>query len=202
MHGIIYKATGPDGRAYIGQTTKRFKKRISEHAYRMKKGDKRTPFHAALLALGFDNFTWEQIDQADTQEELDMKEKHYITHYKANDPSHGYNIFEGGSSPGVPIETRRKISESKKGIKNAPLSEEARRKISEKLKGRKQTPEHIRNNRKAQMGRKLTPEHRRKLSEARKGKKHGPISDKHRRAISEGLKRFFAQKKGNKGAGQ
>ena len=42
MHGIIYKATGPDGRMYVEQTVKTLAKRKGDHKYRVKKQDRRT----------------------------------------------------------------------------------------------------------------------------------------------------------------
>ena len=64
-------------------------------------------------------------------------------------------------------ETRKKISESRKGMK---FSEETKRKISE-----------------VQKGKKLSEETKQKMSESRKGKKH-PISEEGRRKIGESLK--------------
>ena len=66
-------------------------------------------------------------------------------------------------------ETKKKISEAKKGKKLALFSEEHRRKLSEAAKGRT-----------------FSEESRRKMSEAKKGKN---LSEEHRRKISEALKR-------------
>ena len=66
-------------------------------------------------------------------------------------------------------ETRRKISEAKKG---RTFSEEHRRKISEAIKGKH-----------------LSAEHRRKISESNKGKKRAPFSEETRRKMSEAHKR-------------
>jgi group I intron endonuclease len=111
MYGIIYKATGPTGLVYIGQTIKTLAKRKGNHAYCMKKGGNNNAFQAALLALGFSSFTWEQIDTADNAAELDAKEKHWITSYKSDDPAHGYNLQIGPNGRKQSKETRQKISE-------------------------------------------------------------------------------------------
>jgi len=185
MYGIIYKATGPDDRVYIGQTVKTLKRRKSQHAFRTKKGDRRGAFHIALLELGFSSFTWDQIDNAETAGELDAKEKQWIAYYKADNPAFGYNIFEGGSSPRQTQESRQKLSEATKGRKRLPFSEETRRKMSEANKGRKLTPEQYQKMCKALKGRKLTSEHRQKISEGLKGTEK---SAKTRQKISAGHK--------------
>lgn len=84
-------------------------------------------------------------------------------------------------------ETRRKISETKKGRDTMP--EETRRKISEERIGQIHSKETIENMSKAKMGeknpmygKKLTEEHKRKLSEAHIGKQKGekhPMYGKH-----------------------
>jgi group I intron endonuclease len=119
MYGIIYKATGPTGKVYIGKTTKTLAMRKSHHKYMALKGDRRTPFQCALLDEGFDNFAWEQIDTAETEDELNAKEKQWIAHYKADDPAYGYNIFEGGDGAKLTEETKRKISEAQRGKKHS-----------------------------------------------------------------------------------
>lgn len=83
-------------------------------------------------------------------------------------------------------ETRRKMSESRKGAQNPmygkPRSDDTKRKISEAKKGKT-----------------LTSEHRRKLSEARKGEKHPMYGKKHseeaKRKMSEAHKRLEVRQK-------
>jgi group I intron endonuclease len=184
MYGIIYKATGPNSKVYIGQTVRTLAYRKSAHSYRAKKGDRRIPFQVALLKHGFSTFSWEQIDSAKSKEELDTKEKYWITHYKANDPSHGYNITIGGVGAKHTIEsrrkmrfthkkspeTRRKLSIAHKGkiagekhpMFGKHISDETRKKISEALKGNKNMA-----------GKRLSAETRMKLSKSKKGKYDG-----------------------------
>jgi len=193
MYGIIYKATNiVNGKVYIGKTKRTLKKRKSEHAFMAKVKDKRTAFQIAILEHGGVNaFKWEQIDTAETEAELNAKEKHWIAHYKADNPQFGYNIFEGGIGAKHTPETRRKISEANKGrisgMKGKHLTEESRRKlseaaknrspeilrkISESLKGKPKPEEHRRKLSEAHKGKTLSPEHRQKMSEAQKGRKH------------------------------
>jgi group I intron endonuclease len=133
MYGIIYKATGPTGRVYIGQTTYALKIRKGQHKYRAKKQDRRGVFQIALLEHGFDNFIWEQIDHADTVEELDRKEKEWITFYDSMNPKKGYNGTDGGMGGHLSAEARRKIGRAHEG---KFVSEETLRKISEWHTGR------------------------------------------------------------------
>ena len=118
MYGIIYKAVCPMGKVYVGQTTKRLCNRKAGHAYQVRKKDRRSAFQIALLELGVNNFTWEQIDIAETQIELDQKEKLWVAHYKADDPAHGYNSTDGGASCTLTIEHRQKISMAITGEKH------------------------------------------------------------------------------------
>ena len=89
----------------------------------------------------------------------------------------------------IPYETRRKMSEAQKGEKNHFFgehhTEESRRKMSEAKKGENHPL----------FGQHHSDDTRRKMSEAQKGKKHGPMSEEHRRKISEAVKRRFAEVK-------
>ena len=103
-------------------------------------------------------------------------------------------------------ETRRKISESMKGIVR---SEDTRKKMSESLKGRTAwnkgkklkpiTEEHARKMHEAWKGKHHTEESRKKMSEALKGKpsprKGMTLSEEHRRKLSEAAKRREARKR-------
>jgi group I intron endonuclease len=193
MYGRIYKATGPTGKLYIGQTTQTLAKRKAAHAYRAKHGDKRTVFQLALLELGFKNFQWEQIDTAESKDELNQREKFWIAHFKADNPDHGYNHTEGGIKTVYTPEARRKISEAMKGKPNGREgthhTDETRRKISEANTGKHHTPEVCQKISKAKKDKRLSPETRQKMSEARKGEKHHfygkQFSEEYRRKLSE-----------------
>jgi 5-methylcytosine-specific restriction endonuclease McrA len=66
----------------------------------------------------------------------------------------------------VTDETKRKISEKRKGI---VFSLETKRKMSDAKKGTKHTKEQIEKQRQKVIGRKLTPEHRQKISDGKRG---------------------------------
>jgi group I intron endonuclease len=205
VFGIIYKATGPSGLVYIGQTTRPLKRRIADHKFQALKGDRRKPVHVALLALGFSSFTWEQIDEAETAAELDVKERYWIKHYQSDNTAHGYNGTDGGEKTTYSPETKRRISEALKG---RIISDEQRRKQSATMKGRKFTPGNRRKISAALKGIKRSPETCWKMSQGQKGRvvteatrkkiraihKGRTLSEKHRLKISEALKRFHTSK--------
>jgi group I intron endonuclease len=203
MYGIIYKAAGPGGKVYIGQTTQNLKRRKGKHKFRSLKMDVRTAFQRAILEHGFDSFTWEEIDRADTAEELDAKEKRWIAHYRSNEPEHGYNMQNGGKvlcgedNPNFgkhhSEESKRKMSEAHKN-----MSEETRRKLSKAQRGKVMPPEarekmsEAAKGNKNFLGKHHSEETRRKRGEAAKGRP-GPMTGKHpteetRRKMSEAAK--------------
>ena len=67
--------------------------------------------------------------------------------------------------------SRKKMSESKKGMKRKPLSTEHKRKLSEIKKGKQ-----------------FSAEHRKHLSESKKGMKRKPFSEEHKKHIGESRK--------------
>lgn len=97
-------------------------------------------------------------------------------------------------------ETRRKLSEAKKGKKRAPFSEETRKKMSEAQKGEKNhfygkthTEETRKKISEANKGRIFSEETRKKISESNKGKAY---SEESRRKISEANKGRIPWNKG------
>ena len=101
MYGIIYKATNKiNNKIYIGQTTTDLEQRIYVHIYRAEKSLEITHTHFinAIRKYGKTNFIWEIIDDANSQEELNTKEQHWINYY--NSIEEGYNIQKGGQDGG------------------------------------------------------------------------------------------------------
>ena len=97
--GIIYKATNiVNGKVYIGQTTKNFKKYIQGHLISaLKNKDKnRKYFYNAIRKYGIDTFYFEIIDEAYSKTELNDKEKEWIWLYYSNNYKFGYNMTKGG----------------------------------------------------------------------------------------------------------
>ena len=109
-----------NGKSYIGQTIKDPQERWKKHiSISKKEGHKDTSYiHKALRKDGPENFVFEVIDTAKSREELDRKEQFHIKELNTLVPN-GYNISTGGQfSKEIDAETRKKISESKKGENN------------------------------------------------------------------------------------
>ena len=132
---LIYKITNKiNGKVYIGQTTKTLRRRWTKHCIAAKTDN--IPFHRALIKYGFENFTVEQIDVASSIEELNKKEVYWIKHYNSMMPN-GYNVCEGGGGvSGFKFrpETIEKLKESHIGKKQTA---ETKKKISDSAKGLK-----------------------------------------------------------------
>ena len=94
---IIYKAINKiNNKVYIGQTYKTLKERIRNHKNQSLSGHKKAYFNLAIVKHGFENFIWEEIDSANSSEELDYLECYWIKWYHSNNRKYGYNLAIGG----------------------------------------------------------------------------------------------------------
>ena len=106
----IYKFTNKiNKKIYIGKS-QNLEKRYQEHKRNFlnsKIEDYNTKFYRALRKYGFDNFSYEIIEQSDnfTNEQLNEKEKYYIKLYDS--VNNGYNTQAGGLDTAV----ARKLTE-------------------------------------------------------------------------------------------
>lgn len=92
--GYIYKAEiKATGKIYIGATTKSLESRILDHVDRANRAVGQY-FQEALATYGKEAFNWEQIDTANSMDELAEKEKQYIAQF--NSKVEGFNSDEGG----------------------------------------------------------------------------------------------------------
>jgi group I intron endonuclease len=142
---IIYKITNTiNNKVYIGQTIVKLSDRISGHYADSKRDRKtkcKTKISKAISKYGFENFHFEIIDKASSQEELNEMEEKYIKMYNSNIDEYGYNLLSGGHQNGKHSEeTKAKISA---WLKANPInhwlgkkqSAESSRKKSEAMKG-------------------------------------------------------------------
>lgn len=91
---IVYKVTNLEtGEAYIGATTKSIEERKVDHIQKSNKSIG-SYFQEAMATSHPEDFSWEQIDTANTINELADKEKQYIIKY--NSKKQGYNSDSGG----------------------------------------------------------------------------------------------------------
>lgn len=150
---------------------------------------------SAFQKYGLENFSFEILEEC-AVEELNQKEKEYIEKFNTTNREVGYNQTTGGDHYKVinktPMseETKRKISESRKGMKfseehkknlkiarnkRPPFSKETREKISRANKGKIISEEQKAKISKANKGKKRTEEQNLENSLRRKGKTYEEI---------------------------
>lgn len=116
--GMIYKATSPSGKMYIGQTVD-LEQRKSKHQSDARKFT--YAFANAINKYGIDGFVWEIIEDNITINELNKKEEYYINKFDTYE--NGYNSTEGGDfNPMMYQKLRDKVSRSKTGKKMARVT--------------------------------------------------------------------------------
>lgn len=138
----LYMHTCPNGKKYIGITTRNCKDRWrSGNGYKNNKH-----FYSAILKYGWENIIHEVLATELSKEEAFLYETSLIALHKSDNPFYGYNHSKGG--------------EGKTGF--SP-SEETRQKIKDKLAGRHRPDEVKRKLSIAHLGKSLTPEHKEKI---------------------------------------
>ena len=131
----IYKITNiQNNKVYIGQTIRPVQDRFNRHLNDALHNVINTHFARAIRKYGKDNFSWEIIDTANTQEELTIKERYWIQYY--NSAKEGYNETDaiskcGGNTYQSKTEKemeviKEKIRQTKIGIKN-PMARRIKR---------------------------------------------------------------------------
>lgn len=138
----VYKHTFPNDKVYIGITSMNPLKRWASG-----KGYRNQPrVYNAILKYGWPNIKHEILLDGLSKGEAEQKEIELIAYYKSNQRDFGYNIDNGGNTPGM-------------------MSEESKLKISASLKGRHCSKEHREHISLANKGRKLSAKHREKLAQ-------------------------------------
>lgn len=121
----IYKLTNLiTNKVYIGKTTQTLEQRLNEHAIYASDENHKTHLANSIRKHGIENFKIESIDTANTEEELDRKEKFWIKKY--NSVLEGYNLTDGGEGGNTykykteaeMLEIKNKLSLAKKYDKN------------------------------------------------------------------------------------
>lgn len=156
---------------YVGFTSRPLHERWKKH-YQDAKRMSSFVLHQAIRKYGIDQFSIETIYTGDDwKHTLQVMEPQFITEYNTFIDNDGYNMTMGGEGNvgrKVSDETKRKMSESKKGKTMKPFSSEAKQNMSQALRGRP-----------------VSDETKRKMSESKKGKTMKPLSINHKRKISE-----------------
>lgn len=167
-----------NNKKYIGQTYNP-KRRWNDHKSAAKR--RKSVIASAINKHGKENFTFEFIACAKTQEDTDYLEQQLIIQYNTHILNNeGYNVERGGaarihrSGPNkgrvFSDEWKANLSKAKIGIARPDFTDETRSKMSQasmgntKWLGKKHKPETI----EKLKNKVITPEHRAKLSEAKK----------------------------------
>lgn len=131
----IYKITNiQNNKVYIGQTIRPIEQRFKRHINDALNNILDTHFARAIRKYGKENFIIEQIDTAQTQEELNQTEQYWIQYY--NSVNEGYNETDaisksGGNTYQSKTEEemkviKEKIRQTKIGSKN-PMARKIKR---------------------------------------------------------------------------
>lgn len=163
MYGYIYFiVNNVNGHTYVGKH-RLCKKKWNEDNYT----GSGTLLKLAQGKYGIENFEKFLITYTNSEKDACEKEQFWIAHYKSLGKAE-YNIQKGGQGgcEKHSEETKRKMSESRKGKHR---SEETKKKMSEAHKGLKLSEETKKKMSEAKKGKTFSEEHRKKLSEANKG---------------------------------
>lgn len=137
--GFIYKVTNKtNGKIYIGMTINSIEYRFNQHfrelKYELKHKSNRSYFHNALNKYGKDNFEVEMLEEVD-ESKLADREIYWIEKLNSTDKSVGYNLSNGGETPTMNYELRKKLSVIQtKRLKNQGEKEKALRGLSKATK--------------------------------------------------------------------
>ena len=128
----IYVHTTPDGRKYVGCTSKKPYRRFRGGCnYKCS-----TRFNDAINFFGWNNIKHEILETVEDKETALKREEYYTLLWRTNEPEFGYNICYGnrGFNAKKSEESKRKMSEAHKGIHP---TEESKNKMSESHMGKK-----------------------------------------------------------------
>ena len=122
---FIYKITNTkNNKVYIGQTIRPIQERFKRHKTDALNNILDTHFARAIRYYGEDAFIIEQIDTAETQEELNQKEQYWIRYYDSVNT--GYNetdaIYKCGGNT-YKSKTEEEMQEIKQRIRKSKLGE-------------------------------------------------------------------------------
>ena len=117
---IVYIHICPNGKRYVGITQKEDPKERWDSGWGYQSN---VHFFNAIKKYGWNNIE-HQVFKVDTKEEMFYLEKYLISYYNTTNPIYGYNHSSGGEISNFGChwfhtdESKKKISDSKKGDKN------------------------------------------------------------------------------------
>lgn len=107
---LVYKHTSPSGKSYIGVTSN-YDARNAAH---IKCDSKCRAFSAAIKKYGWNNFLHEILYNGLTLDQANYREQQCINEYGTLAPT-GYNLLSGGHVQQHHTETKRLMSQQRKG---------------------------------------------------------------------------------------
>lgn len=176
MEYCVYKHTAPDGKVYIGITSKNPSKRwdygrgYKHNAY----------FTNAILKYGWNRFDHEILYDGLSRKEAEEMERNLIAEYHSNDPLYGFNLTNGGESgkrhsplsiEKMSVAKRGKYDGEKNPRFGVHCSDETKQKISKSLKGK------LSGDKNPNYGKPMSAEQKKLISDARTGKHYPKLSD-------------------------
>lgn len=169
---LVYRATSPNRKVYVGITCNSLRRRIQHHMSEARRGGKYV-FHAALRKYGAD-IVWDVLEEVGSYEAACEAEHRWVLLLQAHVPGKGYNGTLGGDGGQRPSEeTRAKLSRAARGRK---LGAEHRRRISTALTGRSVSAATRTKLAKIARSRRPSEDTRAKMRAAHLGKTHSPDS--------------------------
>ncbi len=171
---LLYLITNRvNNKRYIGQTKGTLESRFKKHKADALVAMRGYALHAAIRKYGIENFEIKLLSKCQTLGEANHREAYYIRLFNTLSPN-GYNLKSGGDNAPMSEETKRKLSEGRKGERHhffgKHFSDEHKKNLSLSQKGKR--------------GRSTSEETKRKQSESHKGK---PVSKEHREKLSKAL---------------
>lgn len=129
----VYKLTAPNGKVYIGITSRDPKRRWNAgNGYKYNKH-----FYGAIKKYGWENIIKEILYSGVSQEEAYRLEKELILKYRSNQREYGYNKSFGGDKTVKGLHWKRTEESVQKSVekrKGRKATEETKQKLSESLK--------------------------------------------------------------------
>lgn len=172
---IIYLITNKlNGKRYVGQTKFSIEDRFEKHVYDAIIANRGYALHAALRKYGIENFTIKLLSKCNNLGEANHRESYYIRLLNSLSPA-GYNLRPGGDNSPISAETKKKMSENRKGNKHhffgKHFSDQHKKNLSESQTGRG-------------LGSKMSEETKKKMSLSHTGKE---FSEDTKKKLSDAL---------------
>ena len=95
IHYIYLITNTINSKVYVGQTVN-VKNRKGRHWFEGKKPDSKNHLYRSMYEHGVENFRFETIEEC-SMDNVDERERYWISHYRSCDPAVGYNKEFGGN---------------------------------------------------------------------------------------------------------